>query len=449
MLSREDNELVCRVGPGTPMGALMRRYWIPALFSSELAEPDCPPIRIRLLGEDLIAFRASDGTVGLVDQHCPHRGASLFFGRNEEGGLRCVYHGRKFDTSGGCVDMPNEPPESNFKGKIKLKAYPCVERAGLVWAYLGPDDAQPPLPELEWASVPDEQRYISVRVQQCNWLQSLEGAIDASHSNFLHSSLKTYGDRGQRGSVFGAMNSGDHYRARDPHPHFETLAHDHGVLVAARRNAGQETYYWRINHFLMPFYTIFPPTGDDPPCSGHIWVPIDDQRALAWHFTYHPSRPLSEPELQRMRFGRDGLEGFHSALDRYLPPTSEPYGAWRPDRHRGNEYLRDYEAQRTTSFFGVNAGWAQDSAVQESMGAIYDRTREHLGTSDIGIIGVRRYLQRAVRTHAEGGVVAPGAADPSGYFVRPAALLLPSGAKWNEAARDSLTARPGESFVVV
>src|SRR5579884_8904 len=150
MLKREENELITRVGPGTPMGATMRRYWMPALLSSELPEPDCPPIRVRLLGENLVAFRDSNGAVGLLQENCPHRGASLFFGRNEECGLRCVYHGWKFDTEGNCIDMPNEPAESDFRTKVKAVAYPCVEKAGLVWTYLGPSEKQPPVPNLEW-----------------------------------------------------------------------------------------------------------------------------------------------------------------------------------------------------------------------------------------------------------------------------------------------------------
>src|ERR671929_426924 len=181
MLSQQDNELVCRVGPGTPMGELMRQYWVPAMLSSELPSPDASPVRVLLLGEKLIAFRDSNGQVGLLDNNCPHRGASLFFGRNEQCGLRCVYHGWKFDVAGHCVDMPNEPPESNFKDKVRAIAYRCVERNGVIWTYLGPLETPPPLPDLEWNLVPENQRYISKRYQECNWAQALEGGIDSSH----------------------------------------------------------------------------------------------------------------------------------------------------------------------------------------------------------------------------------------------------------------------------
>src|SRR5919202_6261410 len=175
MLSIEENELLTRVGPGTPMGELLRRFWLPALLSDELPDNDGDPIRTRTLGEDLVAFRDSNGKVGIVDAYCPHRRAPLFFGRNEESGLRCVYHGWKFDVDGQCVDMPNEPPESSFASKVHIRSYPCVERGGVVWTYMGKPDERPELPEWEWASLPAAQRHLSMRVQFCNWLQALEG----------------------------------------------------------------------------------------------------------------------------------------------------------------------------------------------------------------------------------------------------------------------------------
>src|SRR5438067_6840880 len=189
MLTREDNELVTRVGPGTPMGNLLREYWLPAMMSTELASPDCPPVRIRLLGENLIAFRTTSGKIGVIQNACPHRGASLFFGRNEEEGLRCVYHGWKFDVSGQCLDMPSEPAESNFKTKIRATAYPCRERNGIIWTYMGPRQVPPPLPDLEANLLPKEQGRLSTLMQGCNWLQALEGDFDTVHTQFLHSRL--------------------------------------------------------------------------------------------------------------------------------------------------------------------------------------------------------------------------------------------------------------------
>src|SRR6478609_4677721 len=178
MLSKHDNELITRVGPGTPMGELMRRYWLPALLSEELPEPDCAPIRLKLLGEDLVAFRTTSGRPAVLDTWCPHRNANLFWGRNEEEGLRCVYHGWKFDVNGTCVDMPNEPTESRFKDKIKTLAYPTEERGGVIWVYMGLRELSPQMPDLEWTRVPESHRYASKRIQNCNYLQNVEGECD-------------------------------------------------------------------------------------------------------------------------------------------------------------------------------------------------------------------------------------------------------------------------------
>ncbi len=186
MLSATDNDVLCRVGPGTPMGGMMREYWIPAVRSDELPAPDSPPMRIRLLGEDLIAFRVTSGAVGLVQNACPQRGASIFFGGNEEEGLPCVYHGWKFDVTGACVDMPSEPAESNFKSKVRTKAYPCIERSGIIWTYMGVRSEPPPLPDLE-ANMLDEGKYSLYTIfQECNYMQGWEGEMDTVHQAFLH-----------------------------------------------------------------------------------------------------------------------------------------------------------------------------------------------------------------------------------------------------------------------
>src|SRR5215470_10599572 len=189
MLKREENELVTRVGPGTPMGNVMRRYWMPVVLASELPNADSDPVRVRLLGENLIAFRDTNGEVGLLAENCPHRGASLFFGRNEECGLRCVYHGWKFDATGQCVDMPNEPAESDFKLKVRATAYPCKEWGGVVWVYMGSPELMRPLPQFEWARVPDNQRCVGKYVVEANYLQVLEGSLDSAHLGFLHTWL--------------------------------------------------------------------------------------------------------------------------------------------------------------------------------------------------------------------------------------------------------------------
>src|SRR5512145_3357077 len=241
MLSWEDNELLCRVGPGTPMGDLMRQYWVPAALSSELPARDGAPLRVRLLGEDLIAFRASSGGVGLIRNSCPHRGASLFYGRNEGEGLRCVYHGWKFDVTGRCVDMPNEPPESNFCSKVRAIAYPCVERHGVIWAYLGPRPTPPPLPDLEPNMLPRGEYAIQKVLRECNWFQALEGDIDTSHLGFLHLGAVKPEDT--------APGTFDYYNVAERAPRYEVVDTEFGTSYGAYRTAEADTYYWRIAHF--------------------------------------------------------------------------------------------------------------------------------------------------------------------------------------------------------
>src|ERR1700722_8159397 len=186
MLRHEQSDLLTRTGPGTPMGRMFRSYWIPALLAEELPENDCPPVRVKLLSERLLAFRDTEGRHGLIDEFCAHRGVSLWFGRNEECGLRCAYHGWKFDVTGQCIEIPSEPEESRLIKRIKLTSYPLVERGGILWAYMGPPEKQPPLPEWEFINVPRAQSITTKRLQESNWLQALEGGIDSSHVSFLH-----------------------------------------------------------------------------------------------------------------------------------------------------------------------------------------------------------------------------------------------------------------------
>src|SRR6195256_3204567 len=238
MLSIEDNELLTRTGPGTPMGELFRRFWLPALLPSELPQPDCDPIRFRILGEDLVAFRDTGGQPGFLAQHCPHRGPSLFFGRNEETGLRCVYHGWKFDTTGQCIDMPNEPAESDFRTKVKAVAYPTVDKAGVIWAYMGAPENQPPLPDLEWMRAPVGHSWVSKTYQNCNYLQAMEGGLDTSHSSFLHRDF----------DPAGLANP----RVRSTAPRLEVLNTDYGYMYASIRHLpADKQNFVRVYHFVM------------------------------------------------------------------------------------------------------------------------------------------------------------------------------------------------------
>lgn len=431
MLTHELNELVVRTGPGTPMGELLRRYWVPALLSTEVSEPDCPPVRVQLMGERLIAFRDTLGRVGLLDELCSHRTASLFFGRNEDCGLRCSYHGWKYDIEGRCVDMPSEPEGSRFKDKIRHTAYPCVERGGVVWAYMGPADLMPTQPELEWALLPDTHRFVSKRIQDSNYLQAMEGGIDSSHVSFAHR-YNMDDDPMHRGT------EGLKYLKADTRPKFEVAESDGGLVIGARRTVDAERYYWRVTQWIMPWFTIIPPFGTHNPLGAHAWVPIDDEHCWAWSINYHPARPLTDTELSSMHEG----EGIHV---KYVP------GTFRPLANADNDYLIDRQAQRDRkTFSGVKGIAMQDASLQDSMGPIVDRTKERLGTSDAAIILARRRLIAAVRLLQEQGAdaVLPGLASAH-QRVRSTSLILPTGIPFQEGARDALIAAPGTDFVSI
>jgi phthalate 4,5-dioxygenase oxygenase subunit len=433
MLTKEENTLLTQTGPGTRMGDYMRRYWVPALLSFELPATDCPPVRVKLLGEDLIAFRDTHGQVGLLAANCPHRGASLFFGRNEESGLRCVYHGWKFDVTGQCVDMPSEPAESNFKAKIRATTYPCQERGGLIYTYMGPVDVMPALPELEWHDVPEPQRFHSKRMQECNWLQAMEGGIDSSHISFLHGGQPP-SRREPPPSVAGRVETAGHdIRRRDTAPKFEVIETDYGMMIGARRNADENTYYWRITQWLMPWYSMIPPFGESS-IGGHAWVPIDDEHCWTWSFNWHPARPHEDDELAMMQAGG----GIHS---------KEIPGTFRPAANRDNDYLIDREKQRLQNFTGILGISAQDCAVQESMGTIYDRSRERLGSSDTAIIAARRRLLDALDGMQRGEE--PPALDAEGFRVRSFATLLPKDVPFDIGAKEGLIAAPGSYLASV
>ena len=432
MQSREENELLTRVGPGTPMGDLLRQYWMPALLSSEL-ERGSRVKRVRLLGEDLVALRTRDGHVGLLGEFCSHRGASLYFGRNEEAGLRCVYHGWQFGLDGQCVDMPNEPPESSFQDKVRHCAYPCAERGGVIWTYMGPSDPPPSLPDLEWALVPDGQRFVSKFYQECNYLQALEGGLDPAHLSFLHGVVDA-GDEDLRRLEKAA--AGFALAAQlEKAPQIEVVDTSYGALIAARRDAGEGRYYWRITQFHMPFHTM-PPTDPtaDPVLHSHVWIPVDDEHLVNWCISWHPTRALATTELDAMR------AGLSIHIPSYAEPTDEPYGDIRPLANRRNDYLIDWQAHRSPKFFGVPGVGAQDKAITESQRPIYDRTRERLGRAGLGIIRIRKRLMDAALALRAHGTAPPGL-EPGSFLIRPASMLLPKDVPWTDGAREQLVAR--------
>ena len=334
MLRKEQNDLLTQTGPGTPMGQMFRSYWLPALMADELPENECPPVRVKILSERLLAFRDTDGNYGLIDEFCAHRGVSLWFGRNEEHGLRCPYHGWKYDVTGQCIDVPSEPAECGFCQKIKLKSYPLVKRGPVLWTYMGPPDKQPPLPEWEFATVPADQTFISKRLQDSNWLQAMEGGIDSSHVSFLHR-----GDLGSDPLFKGAK--GNEYNLADMRPHFEVVEQPGGLFIGARRNAENGNYYWRITPWVMPTFTMIPPRADHP-IHGHFWIPIDDENCWAWTYDFHPVRALAEREVDAMRDGA----GVHC---KYVPgtyPAARQQGQRLSDGPRRAEGRQDLQRRR-------------------------------------------------------------------------------------------------------
>ncbi len=422
VLKPEINELLTRAGPGTPMGQLFRQYWVPALLADELPDNDCPPVRVKLLSERLIAFRDSEGRYGLIDEFCAHRGVSLWFGRNEERGLRCSYHGWKYEVTGQCIEVPSEPEGSRFCQKVRLKSYPLVKIGDLLWTHMGDPQEQPPLPEWEFARVPPEQTYTSKRWQECNWLQALEGGIDSSHVSWLHSG-------GLRDDPLFKGARGNRYNLSDKKPFFEVAEADGGLFIGVRRNAEEGHYYWRITPWVMPNFTMIPPRGDHP-VHGHFWVPIDDENCWVFTFDYHPMRPLAEKELQAMK---DGY-GVHN---KYVP------GTYRPLQNKDNDYMIDRAAQkRGESYSGVWGIAMQDASLQESMGPIVDRTKERLVSTDSGIIQARLRLRKAAVALRDQGRTPPGV-DPAHQRVRSAAVVLPKDKDFALACRDELTVRPG------
>jgi phenylpropionate dioxygenase-like ring-hydroxylating dioxygenase large terminal subunit len=421
MLKKEQNDLLTRTGPGTEMGRLFRSYWLPALLAEELIDNGGPPVRVKLLSERLVAWRDGQGRYSLIDEFCAHRGTSLWVGRNEGDGLRCPYHGWKYDWTGQCMEVPSEPEESGYFRKIKLRSYPLVKRGEILWTYMGPPEYQPPLPEFEFVMVPPEQTYVSKRLQECNWLQALEGGIDSSHVSWLHGrSLEL--DALHRGSASIS------YNLADRRPYFEVVESSGGLLIGARRNADDRKYYWRITQWIMPCVTMIAPRGDYP-AGGHFWIPIDDESCWTWNWDYHAVRPLTRDERTAMKNGA----GRHVVY--------EAGNTWRAKANKDNDYLIDRESQKAgISYSGIAGAAMQDSGIQELMGPIVDRTKENLVSTDNGIIMARHRLMRVAKALSEQGKLPPGV-DPAHHRVRAASVLLPVDEAFQDAAEEALKVR--------
>jgi phenylpropionate dioxygenase-like ring-hydroxylating dioxygenase large terminal subunit len=423
LFTEKDNEELTRVGPGTLMGDLMRRYWMPFLLPEELPEPDCHPIRVRLLGEDLIAFRDTNGKLGLLDRFCPHRRVDLFFARNEECGLRCVYHGWKYDVDGNVLDMPAEPANSALRTEIKIKSYPMLEWGGLIWAYMGDLEHMPSKPpELEWGSVPKAHRHIGKRLQENNYAQAVEGGIDSSHVSVLHSLL----DPAKAGSPFRerqiSIDPKHKFFASDTAPKFFVRPQPYGLRIGARRVASEEEYYWRITQFLAPFFTMIAPGHESNLLIGHAWTPIDDNNCWTFTFFWDRDNPLKD----RGQFDSTEID---------VPVRDD--GSYRPICNQKNSYGIDRDIQRLHTTTGIKGIGLQDSAIQESMGPIVDRSKEHLASSDSAIIAFRKLLLNQARQLRKSGEL-DLAKKPELYKVRSAGIILPKELDFEEVTRRSM-----------
>jgi len=381
------------------MGELMRRYWLPAFLTSELPAPDCPPIQVRLLGMELVAFRDSEGRVGLLEEHCAHRGTSLFYGRNEQCGLRCIYHGWKYDVAGNVVDTPAEPGESSFKHKVRQPSYPVKEIAGIGWAYLGLADKMPLFPDYEFAHRPADGTYATKCLLECNYLQGLEGECDSSHLSFLHREWNGREAAGEQ-PLF----------QQDTAPEYETEDTDFGVRLVALRKTTDGRTYVRVSSFVLPVQGWVPAGRRE----SHVFVPYDDTHA--WRFDLgFPNRPITEADRDRKNF---------------IGPD------FRRMQTQANHYLQDREVQRNSDFTGIHGFLNEDACATETMGPIFDRSREHLGASDKGVIAVRRRLLDAIESFQAGGDpphLVYDEADNHFEHVDAFAEVIPAGKTWRES----------------
>jgi phenylpropionate dioxygenase-like ring-hydroxylating dioxygenase large terminal subunit len=419
---------------------MFREYWLPAIRSDELPGPDCPPLRVRLLGEDLIGYRTTSGAVGLMQNACPHRGASMFFGRNEEEGLRCVYHGWKFDVHGNCVDMPSEPAESNFKNKVHARAYPTYERGGIIWAYMGPREVPPPLPHLEANILNTDPEQISVLHRKCNWMQGLEGELDTIHAAFLHWGADRPEDQAPKSFLYY------HFKNR-ANARFVAKDTDFGAAYGCYRPAEEDTFYWRIGYVFFPFYAMQAQGEMGPDCKMNAYVPLDDEHTLQWEIfirTEGEGRPQRKVPINRTSEPQSTGRGGGSAGGMYLPQGTGWLDRFNLEQSLENDYFVDREAQSTwKSYSGIPGIRQQDMAVTETMGPIYNRSNEHLGTSDSLIIRTRRNWIKKALAFRDQGVLPPGVDNPEMYRIRSGEIILPRNVDWWEGStslREKFTA---------
>ena len=428
--TREENELLTRVGPDTDMGRLFRQYWIPVLRADQLTA-EKPQMRIRLLGEDLVLFRTRSGQLGLVGEFCAHRLASLYYGRVEGEGIRCLYHGWLYGTTGKCLEQGNLPPEHQFCQHVKHPGYRCVEYGGVIWAYMGPNAEPPPLPEFEWALVPAEQRVVFSVYLECNYLQAMEGGIDPTHVMWLHSPIdltdeSAYADQPSQQRLANTTGR------RTP-SEIELHETPYGFVYGTKREMADGRNLWRVNQWLMPFYTM-PPGGDER--GGRMWVPVDDEHCVRWDLYWYPTREIMEQTKEDTgRRSRDG-----GWVGEYLPATSEPYGHIRKGATRDNDYHLDWQ-QHYSRRMGVRGVAMQDVCIveNEGPGKIMDRSKETLCGADLSTIICRRRLLEAAQALRDEGATPLGAHDGSVYRVRGASIPLPANADFLQGIQAATT----------
>ncbi len=422
MLRKDHNDLLTQTGPGTPMGRLFRSYWIPALLPEELPENDCPPVRVKLLSERLIAFRDTDGRYGLMDEFCAHRGVSLWFGRNEECGLRCPYHGWKYDVTGQCIDMPSEPEQSRLRTQGEAEVLSARRARRRALDLHGPADAAAAAARMGIRHGAGGAVVHVEALQECNWLQAMEGGIDSSHVSFLHR-----GDLNSDPLFKGAR--GNQYNLGDSRPVFEVVESPGGLYIGARRNAENGHYYWRITQWVMPSFTMIAPRGNHA-VHGHFWIPIDDENCWTWSFDYHPTRALTERKWTPCAPARAST-------------SSTCPGTFRPLANKDNDYLIDRAAQKAgRTYSGVEGFAMQDASLQESMGPIVDRTKE------TPRLDRQRHHHGAAAAAARGQGARGQRRDAARAWIRSTRecvrlrSILPPDQPFKDGAREALIARP-------
>ena len=425
MLTAAENDILTQTGPGTPMGDYFRRFWQPVALVEELPEPDGPPVRITVMGEDLVAFRDSQGRVGLLDRYCPHRGADLFYGRNEACGLRCVYHGWKFDVAGKAVDLPNVPPGVRMHDTMRVRAYPTREYGDMVWAYMGPEtEKMPEIPRLEFGLVAPAKRYVMKQRMECNWAQAMEGDLDTSHFSFLHMPAPSVQATENRDA--NSPNRHLEWMRRDGQPKFDLVDHDVGFVAGgARATDDADTLYWRMTQFMLPSHGTGPATVPGETYYGFTLVPTTDTGCWMYCYAWNPERDLREAELAKIKQG-------HGIFAELGPD-------YMPVRNRANDYGIDREMQKTQTYTGVKGTAEQDIMIQQSQGWIVDRTRESLTATDAAVVRFRRLLIGAARALAETGEEPTAPFDHEAYCTRPGAWVAARG----KDLQDVLTERFG------